>query len=123
CFVGALDRPATQRARLSTRRIFVCGAQTWPRIPPTRVRLALPAIGRRLTAGPFSSSRVAPTDLRGRTGGGARTPGLRARPTSGGPTGPRESPHGRPRARRPPPARANRRSPPPGAPPLGRRDR
>src|ERR1700693_2641301 len=37
---GALDRRATPRARLSNRRIFVCGAQTWPRTPPARVRLA-----------------------------------------------------------------------------------
>src|ERR1700693_2986912 len=37
---GALDRRATPRARLSNRRTFVCGAQTWPRTPPTRVRLA-----------------------------------------------------------------------------------
>src|SRR6185503_13029277 len=29
-----------QRARRSGRRTFVCGAQTWPRTPPTRVRLA-----------------------------------------------------------------------------------
>ena len=56
-------------------------------------------------------------------GGDARRPAPGARPTSGGPTGPRESPRGRPRARTPPRARTSRRSPPPAAPPAARRDR
>src|SRR6185503_8598510 len=36
---GALDRRATYRARQSGRLTLVCGAQTWPRTPPTRGRL------------------------------------------------------------------------------------
>ena len=49
-------RPPCHVAReMSDRRTFVCGAQTWPRTPLTRLRLAC-GRGRRLAAGPFSAS-------------------------------------------------------------------
>ena len=63
CGGAAPSTAVPERARQSGRRTYVCGAQAWPRTPPTRVRLALPAIGPRLAAEPFciAASRVSPT--------------------------------------------------------------